>query len=335
MNEIKNKSHLKKKILILFILNGLFFSSLLIFGGTSIDFSKVWETGQSIDSKIFWDLRFPRAISAAISGAALGVSGLLMQSFFRNPLAGPYVLGIHGGSSLFVALIIFLENQFFNIETSGHIESILASFTGGMLTFFLLVLISKRVQGRFIILIIGLLFGHLTSSLINIVVSSSEAIKIKLFVLWNLGSFSRTTFEDLTYFVPIIILGIVWSATLIKKLNIFLLGEDTAHSLGVSLERHKWFIITPMAILSTTVTAFCGPITFIGILAPHIVRRFLKEELHEIVLPGSILTGALLALSAETLVMFFTPVPINAILGLMGGPLLIYFIWQNKMEAYV
>ncbi len=287
----------------------------------------------SIASDIIWKIRFPKMITAILAGAALASSGLLMQTYFQNPLAGPFVLGINSGASLGVAIWIlgasFLSGLSVHLMSFG---SILFAIIGSITILLLLLFLSFRISGKVVLLVIGLMFGHMANGVINILINIGDAQKVKSFLVWGLGSFSKVDEFQLPWFGATIIIGLIVSISQIKKLNLLLLGERYAHSLGLNLLRTKVTLITITAILSGTVTAFCGPIAFVGIIVPHIARAIFKSNDHRIILPASLLIGGIIALFAEYVSSSgtFVAVPINAMMGLIGAPIIFVFLWKRR-----
>jgi len=300
------------------------FGSVLI---KSPDIPEVW-------LQVFWQIRFPKIVAAFLAGASLSVCGLLMQTFFRNPLADPFVLGVHSGSSLGVALWIMGTSYipFLMNESIQNLGMVFFAILGGVITLFLLLLLSKQIPGRSVLLVMGLVFGHFSSGIINILISVSDANKIKNFLLWTLGSFQRVSDDRLLIFSIVIIIGLMVSFIFKKDLNVMVLGERYSKSLGLSINRTKYFLICITAILSGVVTAFCGPIVFIGIITPHLFRKIIQSSDHTILLPGVILLGGIIALFAELISSFHDGmiIPVNAVLGLLGVPVIIAFLWKNR-----
>jgi iron complex transport system permease protein len=293
----------------------------------------------STEASIFWDIRLPKAITALLAGAALAISGAIMQTYFQNPLAGPFVLGIHSGASLGVALWIMGAGllPMAISETLYSMGSVMAAITGSLAILFVLLILSRRLPGKVAILVLGLIFGYLANGLINIMISLSNAHQIKAFLMWSLGSFQRVSGTQLNIFALIIIIGLAGSFFFIKPLNLLLLGERYARSSGLKLNQTRFIVILLVAILSGTVTAFCGPIAFIGIIVPHVARKLVRTNDHRYQLPVSLLLGCAVALVAEILSSMGGAflLPLNAILGLMGAPLIFFFfLGKRKEEAW-
>lgn len=319
-------------LLVLFVLT-------LVSGPVHIPFNSIFkiiagdETVNKTWQNIFWDIRLPKAMVAILAGASLSVCGLMMQTFFQNPLAGPFVLGINSGASLGVALWILAFNWIaIQAPWLKNLGLILSSILGSTFVLFIILLLSLRFSGKVIILVFGLLFSYLASGIINILVSLSDSWEIKTFLLWGFGSFQRVDGLRLVIFSLVTIIGLLLSFLASKSLNGLLLGDRYSQSIGVSLNKTKTFLLLLTAILAGTVTAFCGPIAFIGVIIPHLTKLLFKTGDHRILIPGSILLGAVGGLFAEFISSFggtFT-FPINSILGLIGAPLIVIFLLKRR-----
>lgn len=286
--------------------------------------------------KILWYYRIPKIFTALLAGGALGVSGLLLQTFFQNPMAGPFVLGIHSGASLGVALFI-MAFEFLGIHLAGSTSYLgmnLAAIIGSTLILTLLLLISLRIPNRTLLLVIGLLLGYFSGGIINILIALSDGLKIKTFLLWSMGSFHRLSGVELLMFSLVIIASLIGCLLLVKPLNALLLGDRYASSLGVSTKRIRNAIIIITSILSGTVTAYCGPVAFIGIMAPHIGRMIFKTNDHKILLINTFLISATLAIFGEILATAIPnfQLPLNAVFGMMGAPLIAIMLLKMKRE---
>ena len=315
---------------------------LLMFGPVDIEFLKLLKIIIGMEehvlfSKIIFSLRIPKIATAILAGGSLALSGLLMQTFFRNPLAGPFVLGVSSGASLGIALWLSISSLFINMVPSYILDlgAVTFSLIGSFLVLFLLVLISYKIHGKIILLVIGLVFGHLSGSLINVFIAVSDSHEIKSFLLWSLGSFSRVTLDQVYIFAVIVFFFTLASVLLAKQFNLLLLGEKYAQSLGVNLKKVNFLTILISSFLTAIVTVYCGPIIFVGIISPHLTRSVLKTSDHRILIPITIITGAVITLFAELIMTFSTiSLPLNAIIGLLGAPVILWFVWQHrKMEA--
>ncbi len=282
------------------------------------------------------DLRLPRVLIAILAGAALGVSGLLMQTIFRNPLAGPYVLGISGGASLGVAMLIMGMSYFSMNITTTDVNPILlsiAAFGGSMIMLLVILSVSFRVKDIMTLLIFGMLFGSITSSIITILEYFSEATALKSYVMWTMGSLQAVSKEQLVFISPIILLALILSIGLRKPLNAMVLGENYARSLGLNINKQRIIVFIATSLLSGTITAFCGPIGFIGIAVPHIARMLLRTGDHLHLIIGSAFIGAnalLLADIISHLPSSGSALPINAITALIGIPVILLIILKKS-----
>jgi len=283
---------------------------------------------------VIHEIRIPKTVTAIFAGASLATSGLLMQTFFQNPLAGPFILGIQSGSSLGVALwVMGLKFLPFELHSMFHKFGItLSSISGGLLVLIILFLLSLKITGKLILLIIGLLFSYISSGIINILSLLSEASELKNFFLWSQGSFQRVTLSELPIFCSFSLFGLLICLTLIRPLNIMLLGDNYARSSGLSTEKMKFLLILLTALLAGLVTSFCGPVAFLGVLVPHMARKIFGTGDHRFILPAVMLIGASLALLSELISSFGDNItlPLNAILGLIGIPVLFIFLWQGR-----
>ena len=282
-------------------------------------------------SQVFWELRFPRLITAILSGAAMACAGLLIQTYFENPLADPYVLGIHSGSSLLVTLVMIGGGS----SALGILHSfgvVGASALGALGTLLLLLSLFRFFPSRFMILVLGLILGYFLGGIVSIIWAYSDANELKNYFLWSLGSFSHTTGTDLKIFSFVVSLGLFCSLLMAKPLNLLLLGEEYAQSLGLQAKKTQWAIILLASLLSGAVTAFCGPIAFIGIIAPHAARLGFKKMDHRILIPATILSGSVVALGAEVLSSLSEGrvFPVNAILSLLGFPWILFLLLTLK-----
>lgn len=272
--------------------------------------------------------RIPKAITGVLAGAALAISGLLMQTLFQNPLAGPYVLGINSGSSLFVALSTMTGIGIFASDFGIITSALLGAFTFG-----LLILISSiYVRSKISLLLIGIMLGSFSGALINVVQSYSNPDALKAFTLWSFGSLNNVAYEQLWWFILVAIIGIVLSLFLTKPLNLLVIGEENASLLGVNIKRTRLLIIFIAALLTGTVTALCGPIAFVGLAIPNIVKYIFKTSNHLFLILGSALMGAVLLLLCDLLIFAFSDIvqlPLNAITALFGAPIVVWIILKK------
>jgi iron complex transport system permease protein len=289
--------------------------------------------------KILHMFRIPKAITAILAGAALAVSGLQMQTLFRNPLAGPFVLGINSGASLGVALVILWTGSvsqttiFAGLGLLGDLGLILAAGLGASLVLLFILLVSRRVQNVMTLLILGLLFGYATSAVVSILLHFSIAERIHLFVSWTFGSFGGVTWKQLKVLTPVLLAGIAITQMLVKPLNALLLGESYARSMGLNVRRARVLIICITALLAGSTTAFCGPIAFVGVAIPHLARSLFNTSDHRILIPSVALLGAIIAVVAD--IVSGLPgtqvvLPLNAVTSLIGAPVIAWIILSRR-----
>ena len=336
------KKYTKQFTLLLLLVLVLWFTN-ISFGSVSIPFLDIFsiiigdETVKESWQTIILDFRIPKAITAIMVGSGLSISGLLMQTLFRNPLAGPFVLGISSGASLGVALLILGSSLFggifLSISFSNWAIAIAASL-GSFLVLSAVIIAANKVRNTMSILIIGLMFGSFTSSIISVLSYFSEAQEIQQYVFWSFGSLGNLSWDELAIFFSIYILGIVGVFTIIKPLNSLLLGENYAKSLGVNVKQSRIIILVITSLLTGVITAFSGPIAFIGLAVPHLAKLIFTTSNHKILIPATALTGALVLLVCDIIAQVPTSeftLPINAITSLFGAPVVIWLlIRKNK-----
>jgi len=325
----------------------LFFLELIL-GSVAIPYTEIISIlmggGSSQQSwiSIIHNFRLPKAITGACAGACLAIAGLLMQTLFRNPLAGPDVLGLSAGAGLGVAIVVLTAGTtgassiLGNLGFLGSVGIALAASLGSGLVLMMILIVSKKVRNTMTILILGLMFGYTANSFISILMHFALAERIQAYTIWSFGSFGGATWDQIHVLVIFALSGLIMSIFLIKHLNVLLLGDQYAESMGLDLggARRKIFIIT--AILSGVVTAFCGPIGFIGIAVPHICRALFATANHSILIPGCILVGACLALTADIIASVPgspTTLPLNAITSLIGAPVVIWVIFSKSRQG--
>ena len=315
----------------------------LAYGAVPIPLDHVMDIllGKGSD-KIAWQnivlqSRLPQAITALLAGASLATSGLLLQTLFRNPLAGPSILGISDGANLGVAAIMLYFGgtlgQFTDWPVSGYMAVILAAFVGACV----IIYFSAKVKNNVMLLIIGIMIGYLASSVISILNYYSSTDRVHAFVMWGLGNFSGGSLEQLPFFGTCALIGLLLAVLLIKPLNALLLGEMYAANLGIRIKRARIAILLCTGILTATTTAFCGPISFIGLAVPHISRLMLGSSNHKILVPITMLTGSCIALLCNLLMVVpgsNTILPLNAVTPMLGAPVIIYVIVNRKNIQY-
>jgi iron complex transport system permease protein len=283
---------------------------------------------------IVLDIRLIKAVVAILSGMALSVSGLQMQTLFRNPLAGPYVLGINSGASLGVALFILgmpllgiaTNSTLFSIGTAG------AAWLGSALILAFVASVSTRIKDIMVILILGMMISSGVSAVVQILQYLSNEEALKSFVIWTMGSLGDVTSNQLHLMFPAVLIGLVVSVAVIKPLNLLLLGEQYARTMGLNVRRSRYLIFLSTTLLAGTVTAFCGPIGFVGLAIPHIARMLFSNADHRILLPASALCGAVVLLTCDIISKWLT-LPINTITALLGIPIVIWVVIRNKSIA--
>lgn len=282
------------------------------------------------DDIVLWQLRFPKIIVAIFAGGMLASSGLLLQVFFQNPLAGPDLLGINAGSCLGVALAIMGSNLL--PERLVNISQPIMAMLGALSVFFLLAFLVQKNLSRISLIILGLLIASFTSSFISVLVNMTPSLQVKNFLVWSMGSFQGLTIEELPLFVVLSLVGLILLVFLPKKLNQFIIGENYAKSMGMNVRTFKIVLILVCSFLVAIVTAFCGPIGFIGIIAPHIARSFIKRSDIRFVMPAVFLVGSSLALLTEFIIIFTGQYSLatNSILGLIGAPVIALYLYKAR-----
>lgn len=322
-------------IFILFALN-------LLLGSVVIPAKDVWTiltAGGGVKESwryIVIESRLPQAMTATLCGGALSVSGLMLQTAFKNPLAGPSVLGINGGAALGVALVIMATSgsvSAFMFSANGFMAVFIAAFVGAMGITAVIFIFSLAVQNRIMLLIIGLMISYLSSSVISLLNFFATDEGVKSFTIWGLGDFSGVSLQYMPIFAGVTVIGLLSSITLIKPLNALLLGDKYAESIGVSVTRVRNRLLITTGLLTAITTAFCGPIAFIGLAVPHIARLLLGTENHRQLLPITILTGSAVALLCN-LICYLSKngeiIPLNAITPLIGAPVVIWVIYKKR-----
>jgi iron complex transport system permease protein len=316
------------------------------FGSVSIPFTDIFaiifgdDTIKDSWQTIVLDFRIPKAITAVLVGSGLSISGLLMQTLFRNPLAGPFVLGISSGASLGVALLILgssiFGGVFLSISFSNWAIAIAASL-GSFLVLSAVILAANKVRNTMSILIIGLMFGSFTSAIISMLSYFSEAQEIQQYIFWSFGSLGNLSWDELAIFFSIYLIGLIGVFAIIKPLNSLLLGENYAKSLGVNVKQSRIIILVITSLLTGVITAFSGPIAFIGLAVPHLAKLIFTTSNHKILIPTTALTGALVLLICDIIAQVPTSeftLPINAITSLFGAPVVIWLLIRKK-KIYV
>ena len=321
---------------VLSLLTAALFTADLLIGSVAVALRDIWAalTGGSCDPAvrdIILKIRLLKAVTALFAGAALAASGLQMQTLFRNPLAGPYVLGISSGAGLGVALFL-LGAPLLGVSAHSFVQSLSiagAAWLGAALVLLIVMAVSRRIKDIMVILLLGMMFGSGVSSMVEILQYLSSEAALKSFVIWTMGSLGDVTGGNLALMLPVITAGLVLSVAVIKPLNLLLLGENYAHTMGLNVQRTRTLLFLSTVLLAGTVTAFCGPVGFIGLAVPHLARMLFASADHRILMPGSMLTGAALLLVCD-LVSKSLALPINTITALMGIPVVIFVVVRNR-----
>lgn len=277
---------------------------------------------QSLDHDIVWLLRIPRTVTALTAGAALALSGIQMQSILRNPLADPHILGITSGSSLGAAAA--------TLAGVGALSTTMSAFLGAGITATLIMAVSRRLREATTLLIFGVMLGFILNAVISVMQYTSNAENLKIFYSWSAGSFLLTSWTDISIMSIALIIGCVIAAGGHKGLDIILFGEDFARMTGADTRNIHFRALLSCSIMTGAVTAFCGPIGFLGIVAPHIARALFRTSSHKTILPGSILVGCIISISADILSQLSpTPLPVSSTMALIGIPIIIYIITRK------
>ena len=321
---------------VLSLLTAALFTADLLIGSVAVALRDIWAalTGGSCDPAvrdIILKIRLLKAVTALFAGAALAASGLQMQTLFRNPLAGPYVLGISSGAGLGVALFL-LGAPLLGVSAHSFVQSLGiagAAWLGAALVLLIVMAISRRIKDIMVILILGMMFGSGVSSVVEILQYLSSEAALKSFVIWTMGSLGDVTGGNLALMLPVITAGLALSVAVIKPLNLLLLGENYARTMGLNVQRTRPLLFLSTVLLAGTVTAFCGPVGFIGLAVPHLARMLFASADHRVLMPASMLSGAALLLVCD-LISKSLALPINTVTALMGIPVVIVVVVRNR-----
>ena len=336
----RNRLHILLFVLLAVLSLAAAFIDLLL-GTTSIPLNEVWAVimGDSENAnyiKIITELRLPKIIVAVLAGMALSASGLQMQTMFRNPLAGPYVLGINSGASLGVALFMLAlpmlgglsGTMFMRLGITG------VAWIGSAAILLLIMALSRKIKSVSTILIIGMMLSSAISAIVGVLQYVGSEESLKAFVVWTMGSLSTVTMADISIFAPVILIGLLLGIVAIKSLNILLLGEGYARTMGLNVRRSRTIIFLSTTLLAGTVTAFCGPIGFIGLAMPHLARMTFRTADHRVLMPATILWGALsmllCSLITDIVAHHSMIIPVNTITALLGVPIIIFVVIRNR-----
>ena len=300
----------------------------ILFGG---------EPSRATWTKIILDVRLPRAVTAVLAGSALAISGLQMQTLFRNPLAGPFVLGIDSGASLGVALVVLMTGTtgvtlLAGIGIQGDLGIAVAASLGAGLVLSLVVLVSRRVE-TMTLLILGLMFSYIAGAVVSILIYFSIPERVQSYLSWTFGSFGGVTWGQMRIMLPLIVVGLFVAWLMAKSLNAMLLGEGYARTLGLNVKKARFWVILSTAVLTGTVTAFCGPIVFIGVAVPHLCRSLFATSDHRILIPTTMIMGAIVALVVDLIAQMpgsQIVLPLNAVMALVGAPVVVWVILRQR-----
>ena len=292
----------------------------------------------SVFSGIIWSSRVPQALTALVAGAGLAVSGLQMQTVFRNPLAGPSVLGISNGASLGVALVVLMSGSLGGVALIrlgylGDVAMSLAAIAGALAVMGLIVWVAQRVQSGVTLLIIGVMIGYLANAIIGVLKFFSNEEDIKAYVVWGLGSFARVSGDQMVLFVVLMAVLLPLSMLLVKTMNLLQLGDAYARNLGLNIRRARSLVILSSGVLVAIVTAYCGPIMFIGLAVPHLARALFRTSDQRILMPATMLAGAALALLCNLIARmpgFEGALPVNSVTALVGAPVIAAVLFRKK-----
>ncbi|GAF01504.1 iron ABC transporter permease [Saccharicrinis fermentans] len=338
----KGRKHYAFLVLTILLI-GLFILNISL-GSVYIPFQTVvkWMLGFPIDNEIWQNIllksRFPTAITALLAGAGLAAGGLQMQTLFRNPLAGPSILGISSGAGLGVAIVVLLLEALKGISLSslgwfGSLTITGAAFAGAFWVLFMVLFLARKLKNNAMLLIVGIMVGYASSAIVGLLQFISSKEDVQAFVIWGLGSFNNLSWEKHVIFIPMVLVGLIGSLFLIKPLNVLLLGENYAANLGLNIKRSRFSILIVTGLLTATVTAFCGPVAFLGLAVPHLCKGIFKTADHSILIPGVILFGGVLALLCHLIARLpglDGTLPINAVTSLIGAPIVVYVILKRR-----
>lgn len=331
-------------LLLLIVLIFMFLFLNMVLGSVNIPLKSVWNILTCQDGEastwqnIIWKSRFPQALTALVAGAGLSISGLQMQTVFRNPLAGPSVLGISSGASLGVAFVVLFSGSIGGVALShlgfmGEVALSIAAIAGSLSVMGLIVFASHKVKGNVTLLIIGVMIGYLANAIIGILKFFSVEEDIKTYVIWGLGSFSRVSGNQMMLFVTIMVILLPLSFLLVKTLNLLMLGDGYARNLGLNIKRARVLVISCSGVLTAIVTAYCGPIIFLGLAVPHLCRAIFQTSDHRILMPACLVMGAALALACNLIARmpgFEGALPVNSVTALIGAPVVASVLFRKR-----
>lgn len=340
---------MKKQVILFSLFMAILVASFLLnllLGTVHIPFDSICDilmgnpTDNTVWSNIILKSRLPQALTATMAGAALSVSGLLMQTVFRNPLADPSVLGVSAGASLGVAFVVLLSGTLGHIALSslgylGELTMSLAAIMGAMMVLMLIVFISAKVRGNVTLLIMGVMIGYVANAVIGVLKFFSVEEDIRAYVIWGLGSFARVSGDQVWIFLCLMMILLPFCFLLIKPLNLLLLGNAYARNLGLNIRRTRFFVILCAGVLVAVVTAYCGPIMFLGLAVPHLCRGIFCSSDHRVLLPATILVGSVLALLCSLIARLpglEGALPVNSVTALIGAPVVTWILFRRRRE---
>jgi iron complex transport system permease protein len=335
-----------KYCLLLSLLIIILVAANLLFGSVKIPADAVWnilcgnEVEKSSWTYIVWESRFPQAITAMLCGASLAACGLMLQTVFNNPLAGPSILGINSGASLGVALVMLTGGaaiSSLSFTLSSFFSILLGAFVGSMAVMLLILFFSTLIKSNIMLLITGIMIGYITSSAISLLNFFATAEGVHSYMIWGMGNFGGVSLTQLPYFTAICLFGLFITILMIKPLNALLLGSRYAENLGINIKRTRNILLIATGILAAVTTAFCGPISFIGLAVPHISRLMLGTSNHNSLMPVTILTGSVIALICNIICILpgeWGVIPLNAVTPIIGAPIIIYVIINQRRIQY-
>lgn len=322
-------------MLLLLALN-MFMGAVRIPAGDVVDILLGHEAAKPSWAYIVLKSRLPQALTAILSGASLAMSGLMLQTAFRNPLAGPSIFGINSGASLGVALVMLLLGGSITVgdySLTGFVAVLVAAFAGAMLVMAVILLLATVVKNNVMLLIVGIMIGYMASAAISLLNFFATEQGVQSYMIWGLGNFGGVTMQQMPVFALVTLIALGLSLMLIKPLNAMLLGDKYAENLGINTRRVRNYLLFLTGLLTAITTAFCGPVAFIGLAVPHIARMLLVTDNHQVLMPATILTGAVVALICNIICVLpgdSGVIPLNATTPLFGAPVIIYVIAKQR-----
>jgi iron complex transport system permease protein len=347
-----SRSHVVREVVVLVGLLGsvvVAFVASLALGSTHVPIADVIDVVMRLppadpgSAMVSENIRLPRSLTAVLAGASLGVAGLQMQTIFRNPLADPFALGISSGASLGVAIVVLgsgmsVANAFgASTGLAGDALLIAAAIAGAIVVLAVVLAVSARVSNPSTVLILGLMFGYTASAIVTVLVGISSPERLMQLAQWGFGSFSGVTWQRLVLFAPSTLAGVCLAAIMTKQLNALLLGENYARSMGVAVRRARVLTMLSASMMGAVVTAFCGPIAFLGIAVPHLCRGLLGTSNHRVLIPAVVMLGAVVALAAQLVSLLpgnAGVLPLNAVTSIIGAPVVVAILLRSRRGAF-